>query len=103
MKQQLLLVIACLLHFSQWSACNDLTQGSLSYPNFNYEETLTVFFTAFAMHLGILTNGNLNTFKITISGFGTFFPHLITRSRNAKQKSLVCSHKKAQDLRDVDL
>lgn len=54
MKQQLLLIIECLLHFSQWSACNDLTQGSLSYPTFNYEEILIVFFTAFAMHLGIL-------------------------------------------------
>lgn len=102
MKQQLLLFIECLLHFSQWSACNELTQGNLSYPNFNHE-ILTVFFTAFAIHLGILTNGNSNSFKITISGFGTFPPHLITRSRNTKQKSLVCAHKKAQDLRDVDL
>lgn len=80
--------------FSQWSACNDLTQGSLSYPNFNYEEILTVFFflTASAMFLGILTNGNLNSFKITISGFGTFPQN--TRAQNTKQKFLIYAHKK---------
>lgn len=76
MKQQLLLVIECLLHFSQWSACNDLTQGSLSYPNFNYEEILTVFFYSFCNASWFINQWKLEYFQDHHFRFRHFFPPL---------------------------